>query len=63
MPVIKTFIYKSMKGGIEPLTHLGYKTMFNRVPVQVIAASIEIGFITNLMFPETALPDVAFTSF
>ena len=50
----------AVKGRMRPVAHAWNQAVFNRVEVKVIHVMGEICFFTNLMLPETALPQSRF---
>ena len=51
-----------VKRRIGPIDSARHQPMFDRVVVDVIHVMFEIDLISYLMFPETSLPQVGFTS-
>jgi len=52
-----------MKARIRPMAHLRHVPMLHRVPMDVIDMSVEVGLITDEMFPESMLPQGALVPF
>ena len=52
-----------MEARIRPMPHLRHVPMLHRVPMDVIDMPIEVGLITDEMFPESMLPQGALVPF
>src|SRR5437016_1060065 len=59
----QTFSNITMKRRVRPVTRSSSPTMFYRIGVHVIHMLRQIAFITNRVFPITALPDAPLISF
>ena len=52
-----------MEARIRPMVHLRHVPMLHRVPMDVIDMPVEVGLITDEMFPESMLPQGALVPF
>ena len=52
-----------MEARMRPMAHLRHVPMLHRVPMDVIDMSVEVGLITDEMFPESMLPQGALVPF
>ncbi len=41
---------------MRPIGHASHPSMFDGVPMDIIDVTVEVGLITDEMFPKTALP-------
>jgi hypothetical protein len=46
----------SMEAGARPIRYLLNPTMLHRIPMNIIDMTMKIGFVSNPVFPKSALP-------
>jgi hypothetical protein len=51
----------TMKAAVRPIAHLRYMSMLHRIEVDVVDVALQVGIISNGMFPIATLPNSPLT--